>query len=85
MAKTKPNIWIDRYLWEGFKEYARRNNIDVSKAVEKLIEDALFMGIVHEYHVGSESQLMQELDAEYLGSGTGKPPEHVVSRRSPEE
>ncbi len=41
MSKFKTNIYIDRKLWEKFKEYARRRGIKVSHLIEGLIKEVL--------------------------------------------
>ncbi len=41
MSKFKTSIYIDRKLWEKFKEYARRRGIKVSRLIEELMKEVL--------------------------------------------
>jgi len=46
VAKVKTSVYVDRDLWNSFKEYASKKGFEVSKMLEELIEDTIIeMGL----------------------------------------
>ena len=41
MVKVKTSVYVDKGLWNSFKEYASKCGVEVSKMLEELIRDAL--------------------------------------------
>jgi len=41
VAKVKTSVYVDRDLWNSFKEYASKNGLEVSKMLEELIQDTI--------------------------------------------
>jgi post-segregation antitoxin (ccd killing protein) len=39
MAKVKTSIYVDKELWEKFKEHARKLGKEVSRLLEEIMED----------------------------------------------
>jgi len=74
VVKVKTSIYVDRELWERFKEYALRRGVEVSKLLEDMVRDEMIEEILDEAllsMVGSEDY---EIDFKPI-----KPREGLVS------
>lgn len=44
--KVKTSIYIDRKLWERFREYASKRNVEISRMLEDIIREEIIEDIL---------------------------------------
>jgi len=49
MSRHKTSIYVDRRLWEKFKEHARRRGIEVSRLIEELMKEVLVDELLNDF------------------------------------
>ena len=81
MTKVKTSIYIDRELWEKFKNYALRKGIEVSSLLESLIKDEMLEEVLNEALVELTGHEGYELDFEPVKPKEGSVSELVRAMR----